>query len=203
LTGIYLYGELAMRHQLRPSIDGLENKALLSHVAASLVAHHIVLLHDVQREVQRVESTSAMAVSLTTNQPAYNPGQVVKMTLTLTNNSRHNETVLLGPSTDGFLITHNDKVIWRSNDGVMPFYIARDILKPGQSVTLSAHWTVPASTGNFVVHNQMFPAGPAATFAVTTTPISPTPTPPTPILPILPTPIVPIVPVSPPSAPQS
>ena len=29
-----------MRHQLRPSVDGLENKTLLSHMAASVTAHH-------------------------------------------------------------------------------------------------------------------------------------------------------------------
>jgi hypothetical protein len=158
-----------MRHQLRPSVDGLENKILLSHLAAGLMAHHPLPQH----EVQPVRGVAAMAVSLTTNQPAYNRGQVVIMTLTMTNNSNHNETVMLGPSKDGFLITHNAKVIWRSNAGFVPQYLVKRILKPGQSMTLSAHWTVPAMTGNFVVHNQMFPAGPVATFNVTTTPISP------------------------------
>jgi probable HAF family extracellular repeat protein len=39
-----------MRHRLRPSIDGLENKTLLSHVAAGFLAHHPVLQAEVQRE---------------------------------------------------------------------------------------------------------------------------------------------------------
>ena len=51
LTGMHLYGEPAMRHQLRPGIDRLESKTLLSHVAAALVVHHPVLQAEVQREV--------------------------------------------------------------------------------------------------------------------------------------------------------
>jgi Intracellular proteinase inhibitor len=185
-----------MIHQLHPSIDGLENKTLLSHLVAGLMAHHPTML---QAEVQREVTGSAMTVSLSTNQTTYNPGQVVQITLTMTNTSNHNETVLFGPSMDGFFITQNDKVIWRSNEGVEPEYIAKRILKPGQSITLTARWTVPPSvTGNFVVHDQMFPSGPVATFHVTIAPISPPPNSPTPISPrprlprpILPTPIPP------------
>jgi hypothetical protein len=184
-----------MRHQLRPSIDGLENKTLLSHLDAGLMAHHP--MH--QAEVQRAVTGSAMAVSLTTNQTTYDPGQVVQMTLTMTNTSNHNDTFFFGPSVDGFFITQNDQVIWRSNEGLQLQFIAMRVLKPGQSMTLTAHWMVPASvTGNFIVHNQMFPSGPVATFNVTTAPISPslispTPISPTPILPraIPPTPISP------------
>ena len=46
-----LHGEPAMRHQLRLSVDGLENKTLLSHAAAGLVAHHPVLQAEVQPAV--------------------------------------------------------------------------------------------------------------------------------------------------------
>jgi Intracellular proteinase inhibitor len=199
-----------MRHQLRPSIDNLENKTLLSHLAAGLMAHHRV--H--QAEVERPVNGSAMAVSLTTNQTSYSTGQIVQMTLTITNTSNHDETILLGPSRDPFVITQGAKVIWRSDEGFVPQYIAKRLLKPGQSATLTAQWTVPAAvTGTFVVHNQIFPSGPTATFNVTTTPtspipptpISPTPISPTPILPILPIlprsisprPIVPILPILP------
>jgi hypothetical protein len=158
------YGELAMRHQLRPSIDGLENKTLLSHLAVGLIAHNTV--H--QAEVQlAVPAQPAMTVSLTTNQLTYNPGDVVKMSLTMTNTSKKDETVELGPSTDGFFITQNGNVIWKSNDGVEPSFIVKEILKPGQSITLTADWTVPASaTGTFVVHDQLFPSGPSAAFVV-------------------------------------
>ena len=40
-----------MRHELRPCVDGLENKTLLSHVGTGLVAHHAVLQADVLRAV--------------------------------------------------------------------------------------------------------------------------------------------------------
>jgi hypothetical protein len=175
----------------------LENKTLLSHVGASLVGRHLELLHKVQQEVQTVETGSAMAVNLTTNHPTYNPGQLVTMTLTMKNTSQQNETVLLGPSVDGFSITHNDKVIWRSNEGVEPQYIAKRIIKPGQSITLSAEWTVTDATGSFVVHNQMFPSVPVANFTVTTAPVSPTIS----RIPIVITPILP-TPISPPTSPN-
>ena len=63
-----------------------------------------------------------MTVSLTTNQNTYNPGQVVQITLTLTNASKHNETILNGPSQDVFSITQNNKVeFWRSKSaGFVP-----------------------------------------------------------------------------------
>jgi hypothetical protein len=193
-----------MRLQLRPRIDRLEDKTLLSHVAASLVAPD----HALQAEVRREVATSKMAVSLTTNQTTYSPGQVVRMTLTMTNTSSQNETVALGPSIDGFFVTQNANVIWRSNSGVEPQFIVRRILKPGQSITLTAQWTIPTSvSGTFVVHNQMFPSA-AAPIQVTTTPISPsvvsstplsiTPPPPTQTLPIVARPIT-----TPPLAPNS
>lgn len=40
-----------MRHQLRPSIDRLESKTLLSHLAAGVVAHRAVLQAELQRAV--------------------------------------------------------------------------------------------------------------------------------------------------------
>ncbi len=51
-----------MRFQLRPRIDGLEDKTLLSHLAASLTAPE----HALEAEVRREVATSKMTVSLTT-----------------------------------------------------------------------------------------------------------------------------------------
>jgi len=165
-----------VRRQFRPTVDGLENKTLLSQVAASFAAQRVVIEHDA-----RLVETGSMAVSLTTNQPVYRPGQVVAMKLTMTNMSNGNKTILLGPSVDGLSLTHNGKVIWRSNDGVVPEYIARRIVKPGQSITLTAHWTATRAAGTYVVHNQMYPTLAAARFDVFT---SPTPVSPTPVSPI-------------------
>ena len=78
-----------MRHQLCPSIDGLGTRRLLSHLAVGLFAHKTV--H--QAEVQlAVSAQPAMTVSLTTNQPTYIPGDVVKMSLTMTNTSKQDVT---------------------------------------------------------------------------------------------------------------
>jgi hypothetical protein len=158
-----------LKHQMRPSVEGLENKTLLSHVAASLVAHHFALAHDAA-----LVKTGSMAVDLTTNRPAYNPGQVVTVTLTMTNDSNHKERVLMGPSIDGFSVTHDGSVIWRSNRRSAPQYIARDMLVPGESIYLTAKWTA-TGTGSFVAHNQIYPAVPMARFTVSTTPIIPIP----------------------------
>ncbi|MGO9468238.1 MAG: hypothetical protein ACLQIB_52120 [Isosphaeraceae bacterium] len=151
-----------MRHQLHPSIDCLESKTLLSHVAASLVAvpvQHLGSLVEIE--------PSAMAVSLTTDQATYHPGQIATVTLTITNISNDAESIPIGPSRDGFYITHNDTIVWRSNAGPEPQFIVNRILQPGQSIILTATWTVAAQTGTFVAQNQLFPNGPTATFNVT------------------------------------
>ena len=91
-----------------------------------------------RRKSDREVATSKMAVSLTTNQTTYSPGQVVQMKLTMTNTSGQNETVALGQQHRWILRHPNAKVIWRSNSGVEPQYIVRRLLKPGQSITLTA-----------------------------------------------------------------
>ena len=179
-----------MRHQLHPSIDGLENKTLLSHLAVGLMAHHPALQAEVQRAepmgqvvdhrlahhavvqsgAQPADTTnqSGMTVSLTTNQTTYNPGQVCAMTLTMTNTPDKDETVDLGPSIDGFIMTQNGNVFWQSNAGPQPTYIVYQTLKPAQSITLTVDWRLPASAnGTYVVYNQLFPSV-TATFNVTT-----------------------------------
>jgi hypothetical protein len=156
-----------MRHQMRPSVDGLENRALLSHGGAGLVAQH---------EVQPAVSArpSWMAFSLWTDQKTYNIGQVVHMHLSFTNVTSSEQTVALGPSIDGFLIRQNGKLIWQSNAGAQPAYAVSQTLAPGQSITLSAQCTM-RTPGTFVVSNQMCPEGPVGTFTVTAGSTSPRP----------------------------
>jgi len=177
-----------MRHEMRPSIDRLEDKALLSNLAVGLIAHQPLLQAELQRvdrlhvvvdrglvqhsalhaAAQAPPSNHAtwMALSMWTDQTTYNVGQTVHMYLTITNNSQTDQTVALGPSVDGFLITQNGNVIWQSNTGAQPQYIVNETLAPGQSVTLSSQCTM-WTTGTFVVSNQMCPEGPFATFTVT------------------------------------
>jgi hypothetical protein len=111
------------------------------------------------------ETTAPMAVSLTTNQTNYMPGQVVHMTLTETNNTGKPVFVNYGPSIGGFYITAGSRTIWRSNSGVNPLFIVHRMLLPGQSITLTANWTATAAVGTYQVHNQMAPEA-TATFHI-------------------------------------
>jgi len=109
---------------------------------------------------------SDLAIRLTTNKLRYTVGQVVQMSLTATNDSNHNVTVLDGPNTNVFSITQNGQTIWRSitfPPSLRP--TVQRVLHPGQSLTLMARWTANA-TGTFVVYNQLAPQGPTATFSV-------------------------------------
>ena len=108
-----------MRHQLRPSIEPLETKSLLSHMAVGLIGHELA---GVGPAVIGVPASS-LELSLSTNQTSYAQGQVVRMTFTETNDTGHYVSVELGPAIDGFAITRGGHTIWRSNAGVNPEYI--------------------------------------------------------------------------------
>jgi hypothetical protein len=111
-------------------------------------------------------SASALAINLTTNQSSYSVGQTVLMTMTATNDTNHAVTVAIGPGENAFFISQNGQIVWRSDSGALPQYIARRTLEPGESLTLQADWTA-SLTGSFVVSNQIAPQGPVATFSVT------------------------------------
>jgi hypothetical protein len=156
-----------MRNQLRPSIEGLESRALLSTLATGLTTHAAVDVKITPQRPARLAAESDLAVTLTTNQSSYNPGQIDTMTLKLTNTSTHAIILKIGPSIDGFNIRHNGNLVWVSNPPPQPDYILLRTLQPGQSMSLTAKWTVGAPLGTFVTHNQLFPSGPTATFNVT------------------------------------
>jgi hypothetical protein len=111
-------------------------------------------------------TTSPLAVSVTTNQAIYLPGQTVTMTFTETNTSDSTVRVPIGPSIDGFTITQRGATVWNSNSGIEPDFIALQNLAPNASITLTATWIASNLTGTFAVHNQLDPDGAAATFEV-------------------------------------
>jgi hypothetical protein len=127
---------------------------------------------------------SGLSYSLTTNQASYQPGQPVVMTFRETNVSSQPISVEEGPSIDGFDVSQNGVVVWRSNTGILPMFIASESLQPGQSLTLSASWNGMAvgSTsplqGTFVISNQLNPSV-TTTVSVSNAPSPPTTTPPT------------------------
>jgi hypothetical protein len=115
---------------------------------------------------------SGLAYSLTTDQSVYQPGQPVQMTFRETNVSTRPVTVEDGPSIDGFTVSRDGAVVWRSNAGINPLYIRLETLQPGQSLTLTATWDgVPNGgsapvPGQFLVSNQLEPQAATATITI-------------------------------------
>jgi hypothetical protein len=122
---------------------------------------------------------SGLSVSLTTNQSVYAAGQPVQMTFTETNTSTLPKRVVLGPSIDGFNVTQNGVLVWRSNAGNTSQALLVKILEPGKSVTLTQTWdgepttepgagsaTTSPVSGTFNVTNQLDPTGAYATFVI-------------------------------------
>ncbi len=180
-----------MHQHVRPSIETMESRALLS-AAHGLGGHHAVSVAPAETRL----TASDMEESVTTNQSTYVPGQVVQMTFTITNDSGRVMTVPVGPTIDGFYVVHGGKTVWRSNPNG-PEDIGLRRLMPGQSITLTADWKASANVGTYAAHNRFAPSL-AAPFTVVapssgTTSPSPTPTP----TPVVPTPVSVTVPADP------
>ncbi len=131
---------------IRPRIEVLERRALLS----------------------------ALAESLVTSQSVYQPGQPVQFVFTMTNTSSQPVHVAYGPSDDGFDITQAGALVYQSNAGINPMFIRLDTVQPGQSLTFDGTWnglsnqasSSSAPQGTFTVTNQLDPSGPSATFQI-------------------------------------
>ena len=134
------------RGRTRPQLEAAEERALLSD----------------------------LSISLTTDQPIYQPGQPIQFTFNETNVSNHPVIASYGPSVDGFLVSQNGSSVWQSNAGVNPLWVAMETLQPGHSFTLKSTWDgVPnlesspiIGGGTFTVTNQLDPGGASATFQV-------------------------------------
>jgi hypothetical protein len=122
---------------------------------------------------------SGLSVSVATDKAVYQPGQPIHMTFTETNASSQPVTVDWGPSTDGFLVERNGVVVWQSNAGINPMFVAANTLDPGKSLTLAATWdgipsgqsSAPAG-GKYVVFNQLDKSGAVASFRIGADPSS-------------------------------
>ena len=169
-----------MRQQLRPSIESLETRNLLSSVSLGLIGNPVAGVHfvvdpiwpPVGAQIPRPVAgpivspvtgmpgtgvpTSPLQVSMTTNQASYTSGQKVTMTFTETNDTNAIVIVPIGPSIDGFSITNGSQTIWMSNSGSQSDVIYLERLAPGQSMSLTASWTA-TSAGTYSVHNQLAP----------------------------------------------
>jgi uncharacterized protein YpmB len=153
-----------MKRNLLPNVEPLETKALLSHLGGGVAAarHQLAIV-----KATNARAESQLEIRLTTDQTSYTVGQTVQMSLIATNHTRHNVIIWVGPDANVFSITQNGQIIWRSNSGpgsLRP--TVRRVIHPGQSLTLTADWTA-TEAGTFVVHNQLAPRGPVASFSVT------------------------------------
>lgn len=85
-------------------------------------------------------AASGLADSITVNPRVASSGTVVTLTFTEKNVSHHQISVDYGPQTDGFVVKRDNIVIWESNVGIQPAFVARETLNPGQSFTTEATW---------------------------------------------------------------
>lgn len=117
--------------------------------------------------------------TLTTNQTVYQQGQPVVMTVTETNTSKHDETVVLAPGSDGFEITANGTEVWASSTGTIDQDAHAVVLGPGQSTSFSATWdgesnvgSASTPTGTLVIQSQYAGAPTAAIQVVAAAPVT-------------------------------
>jgi len=101
--------------RIRPKVEPLEGRALLSD----------------------------LAVTLTTDQPSYQVGQPVRITLTETNATNHDVTVAEGCGINDFWVTQNGVELWRkSKDGPQPLcpIFLGGVLHAHESRSFNALW---------------------------------------------------------------
>jgi hypothetical protein len=144
--------EMARRASL--TVEGLEDRALLS----------------------------SLAYSLTTDQSVYQVGQPIELTFTETNTG--DQPLTVGVSPTDFSVSQNNAVIWQSNPANVGQSPTSETLLPGQSVSQTASWdgteayAFPSigdssqssqvnAFGTFVVSNPSEPEGLTATFRIT------------------------------------
>ena len=117
-----------MRRTIRPGLELLEGRALLSGVSAA---------------------TPGLVASLTAVAGRTPSGAQVVLTFTETNASNHDITVEQGPSIEGFTATRGGKTIWNQDAGqFLPNFLEVSVLKPHQSVTIEATWDGRANDVN-------------------------------------------------------
>jgi hypothetical protein len=183
-----------MRQQLRPAVERLDSRTLLSGLVIPAVGPSGFRLPSVNLTPITVPAGGALgqvSLTLTTDRSVYQVGQPVNMTLTEKNIGKGDILISDGPSVNGFFVTQSGQTIWRSNAGFQPFFIRLIDLAPGQSYTLKATWDghpnnafgggelSATPTGTFVVSTQVQQSG-ATAAPVAITIVNPSPPAPTP-----------------------
>jgi hypothetical protein len=140
---------------LRPGLEPLEGKSLLSVTGGAVLATPVV-------QSPPPASPTSVAVSLTTNRRVYQPGQPVTIMLTATNTTNHPVAFNVGPSINGFSVTQNNVTVWRSNSGIQPMFVQLRTIPAHGSITLTSTWNGQSNqaplmhrTGLFTIHSQI------------------------------------------------
>jgi len=109
-----------MRRTIQPSLEGLETKAMLSGVSATV---------------------SGLVSSMTAVAGRSLSGAQVVARLTETNVTSHDISVTVGPSIEGFTVAQGNQAVWTQHAGqLLPGILQVHDLKPYQSLTVSATW---------------------------------------------------------------
>jgi hypothetical protein len=116
---------------------------------------------------------SPVNYSVATNQPTYQLGQPVQLTLTATNPS--DQPVAVNLNAASFTVTQGGNPVWASSASASSQTTGSDTLAPGQTITQSATWDGTTSWlgqaidhwGTFAVSSPGAPAGATASFQIT------------------------------------
>ncbi len=164
-----------MRRTLRPSVDQLEGKALMSGFGAPIHAPAAPAV------------PPGVTASVVVSTPTIAPHGSVTFSLVETNTTASPVSFAVPVSREGFQVYEGGVKVWTSNPGPPSQLVQLVTLAPGASTTVfSATWNDtgnvhPISTvGTFSVVNEFDPSVPAATVTVTDPGSSGTGTPVTP-----------------------
>ena len=136
-----------MKRSLRPAVESLEGKALLT--ASPLMG------------------SAGLVYSLSAVEFQSGGHEEVQLSMTIRNTGTQSKSFVVAPSLDGFVAKQNGKIVWESNAGPTAMYISRVTLAPGQSRVISAVWDETSNvgslkpgtpiTGNVTFDNQFAP----------------------------------------------
>lgn len=146
-----------MRRTIRPILEALEGKCLLSGVGPS-----------------------GLSVSLTASPRNTSSGTQVVFTFTETNVTNHAVKVTNGPSIDNFVVSQLGKPVWESKTGPQPLFLVVQTLQSNQSITIHGTWDGrsnlinranpskegPSLSGKFRVDVGLNPSGHSTAFVI-------------------------------------
>lgn len=132
-----------MRHPLRPSLEPLESRTVLS-TATGMPA--------LASQAAPTTQATSLVVTVTTDHAVYQRGQPVSITVTEKNTSRHDVPVLVGCQILSVSGSSNGSPVWRFRD-LRECATGRGVLHAGQSRQFTVVWNGrPNVSGSHFTH---------------------------------------------------